>query len=514
MPVTESLVDSVRARRQRRAMTWLTSGAFRCLAVLAALPAMAQADVAFSDLAGWWSADPAHGGESSHLALSFTEQDGRPRARLSIPAIGAYDIDLGEVTLSGNSLDTKALSFPLTWEPAGATLRGRIPAAAAPIYDIPVEFRRGEPLVKPPPKEWKYPRPRLAWSTDTGGSPVWAGLERDSDGTLYVGDDNGTLHAVDVSGRLRWKFDTGKAIRAQPRALDGHVFVASDSGYLYKLTRQGKEVWRARVAVDAPARIPTDQPNTRWDRYGSSVVLDGDRLFIASRDRNLYALDARSGRELWRVAAGDLMTATPALHGDLVIYAAFDGKVSAVSKRDGTPRWTHDAKLAVAGDITVSGDRVLLGSRSYDLVALDATTGRELWKHYYWFSWIESPPLVRDGVVYTGSSDATQVYAIDVATGSLRWKTAVPGYSWQRVAVDDAVLVAGTVGAGRFPGPRAGSLVAIERRTGAIRWMHLDPPADSVEGAKAWGFGASPVLAGDRVYAVDLKGRIHAFELP
>ena len=77
--------------------------------------------------------------------------------------------------------------------------------------------------------------------------------------------------------------------------------------------------------------------------------------------------------------------------------------------------------------MVVAGDRVLVGSRSYDLIALDAATGKELWKHYYWFSWIESPPVVRDGVVYTGSSDATNVYAINLADGSLRWKTAVPG---------------------------------------------------------------------------------------
>ena len=64
--------------------------------------------------------------------------------------------------------------------------------------------------------------------------------------------------------------------------------------------------------------------------------------------------------------------------------------------------------------MVVAGDRVLVGSRSYDLIALDAATGKELWKHYYWFSWIESPPVVRDGVIYTGSSDATNVYAINL----------------------------------------------------------------------------------------------------
>jgi outer membrane protein assembly factor BamB len=237
-------------------------------------------------------------------------------------------------------------------------------------------------------------------------------------------------------------------------------------------------------------------------------------LFVASRDKNLYALDIKNGRELWRVAAADIMTATPALHGDLVIFAAYDGAVRAVSSKDGAARWTYDAKLGIAGDVVVSGDRVLVGSRSYDLIALDAATGKELWKHYYWFSWIESPPVVRDGVIYTGSSDALNVYAINLADGSLRWKTGVPGWSWQRTAVTEGLVIAGTAGAGPFPGPRAGSLVALDRATGAIRWIYLDPPTEeALKAKKGWGFGASPVIAEGLVYAADLNGKVYAIEL-
>jgi hypothetical protein len=47
------------------------------------------------------------------------------------------------------------------------------------------------------------------------------------------------------------------------------------------------------------------------------------------------------------------------------------------------------------------GQCELAGSSTYDLIALDAASGKELWKSYRWFSWIESPPVVRDGVLYT-----------------------------------------------------------------------------------------------------------------
>jgi outer membrane protein assembly factor BamB len=407
------------------------------------------------------------------------------------------------------------LSFPLTWNPSTRTLSGTIPADAAPVYDIPIEFRRGRPIEKPPANEWKAPRPRVRWIFDTGGAQVWAGIERDArTGLMFVGNENGVVHAIGADGKSRWKYETGKPIRAQPKVLGEHVYVHSDSGFLHKLgTITGAEAWRARVDHGSEPRLPTNQEKTRWDRYGSSVVSNGKQLFIASRDKNLYALDIASGKELWRVAAGDIMTATPALFRDMVVFAAFDGKVRAVSAVDGKPRWTYDARLAVSGDVVVFRDRVLLGSRSYDLIALDGVTGKELWKRYYWFSWIESPPVVRDGVVYTGSSDATNVYAINLADGSVRWKTAVPGWSWQRTAVTDELVVAGTAGAGAFPGPRAGSLVALDRATGAIRWIHLEPPSKEIlDAKKGWGFGASPVIADGVVYAADLNGKVYAFE--
>jgi outer membrane protein assembly factor BamB len=208
-----------------------------------------------------------------------------------------------------------------------------------------------------------------------------------------------------------------------------------------------------------------------------------------------------------------MMTATPALYRDTVLFADYEGIVQAVGAGDGKQRWTYDAKLPVAGDLVVDADRVFVGSRTYDLIALDAANGKELWKHYYWFSWIESPPVVRDGVVYTGSSDGVGVFAIDARDGKLRWKAAVPGWAWPRTAVSDQLVVAATVGMGAYPGSRAGSLVALDRATGAIRWLYLDPPgAETVARRAEWGFAAAPAMADGVVYAADLQGRVHAIE--
>jgi outer membrane protein assembly factor BamB len=485
-------------------------------ALLLSSHCIAQGTVRFEDLAGWWTADPEHGGETSRVVLQILEKDGRHEGRLWLMAIGAYDIPLGEVALAGNAVNFKE-AFPLTWNPRTRTLSGTLPAEAAPVYAIPIGFTRSAPLETPKPRDWRSaaPAPRVRWSVQTGAG-VWAGLELDADtDLLFVGNEQGDLHAIDRAGRVRWTFAAGKPIRSQPKVIGRHVYVAADSGYLFKLDRDtGAETWRARVDLALEPRLPPDDPKTRWDRYGSSVVADARHVFYASRDRNLYALDIDSGREAWHVTATDIMTATPALHGGDVIFAAYDGKVQAVSARDGKPHWIHDARLGIPGDVIVANDRVLIGSRSYDLIALQASSGRELWKHYYWFSWIESPPVVRDGVIYTGSSDATCVYAIDLADGALRWKSAVPGYPWQRTAVNDDLVITGTVGRGAYPASRNGSFFALDRASGALRWMHMELPSDEqVRNRAQWGFAASPVIGDGVVHAADLNGRVFAFEL-
>ncbi|HET9447802.1 MAG TPA: PQQ-binding-like beta-propeller repeat protein, partial [Steroidobacteraceae bacterium] len=299
------------------------------LALVAAATGVARAQTfQFADIVGWWSAQPEFAGESSRVVLHFLEENGKQTARLSLLGIGGYDVPIGTVAIDGMTLDMKPLAFPLQFDPQSGTLRGQLPEAAAPVYKIPVEFRRIEPLAKPAPRTWDFPRPRVRWTFDTGAA-VWAGIERDiASGLIFVANDAGTLHALDAKGEQRWKFATGKPVKARPTVIGDAVYLTSDNGFLYKLDKStGAERWLAQVDRGSPERIPASKEGSRWDRYGSSVVSDGKRVYVGSRDKTLYALDAATGKEQWRVQTQDMMTATPALYSDLVLFADFKGLV-------------------------------------------------------------------------------------------------------------------------------------------------------------------------------------------
>jgi len=65
------------------------------------------------------------------------------------------------------------------------------------------------------------------WHLDIGG-PVYSSPAIGSDGTVYVGSDDGNLYAVNPDGTEKWHFTTGIPVRSSPAiGPDGTVYVSS-----------------------------------------------------------------------------------------------------------------------------------------------------------------------------------------------------------------------------------------------------------------------------------------------
>lgn len=118
--------------------------------------------------------------------------------------------------------------------------------------------------------------------------------------------------------RIKWRFQAGAAITASPTVasvdLPGEgatqvVFFPSWDHTLYAVRlRDGTEVWRFPVP---------DYPGASYPNVSSvdvSVVGGTQRVHFAS-EQYLYSLDARTGAELWRFAAGTGCLDPPGLCG-------------------------------------------------------------------------------------------------------------------------------------------------------------------------------------------------------
>jgi outer membrane protein assembly factor BamB len=471
-------------------------------ATAACLPAHALTP---AQLTGWWRSEVEHNGQRAEVYLRFAESDGKTAVHLSLPPIHGWDIAFGNATVTDNSVKLNAMPLVFTFDLATGTLTGVLPPDLAPATEMPVAFRKTAAPTIPKTPEWSYPSPQVEWTYAADGA-VWAGLAVDAANRyLLVASDSGSVVALDArKGTRVWSFTTGDKVRARPTVADGSVFVNSDDGNLYKLeARSGKETWRARIDA-RPEPRPKRAP---FDRHGSSALVDGARVYVGSADGALYALDARSGRDLWRVKTKEKIHASPIRSGDAVIFGSYDGVLYSVAAEDGTQRWTRDTRGAISTAPALAGERVIVGNRAFELSGLDARTGEPQWQQYYFFSWVDSVPTVADDRVYVGSSDAANVSAYDAASGRRLWQRVLGGWCWPQVAVTKERVFAGVSGAKGYFNVYRGALVALDRRNGEIVWAHVSESGDKDN----WGFGAAPAIAGDTVFAADLQGRVYAF---
>ncbi len=159
-------------------------------------------------------------------------------------------------------------------------------------------------------------------------------------------------------------------------------------------------------------------------------------------------------------------TTAPITAAGMVFVAGSDGLVRALDAAEGTPRWKAHTGGAIRYPPAVDGGRLFVASGDGWVYAFEAASGRSLWRFraapverkinlYGRLSstWpVASGVLVADGVVYAAagiaSYDGTHVYALDAATGRIRWQNNTSGHLFGEgrvtgVSVQGHLLLAG-----------------------------------------------------------------------
>jgi outer membrane protein assembly factor BamB len=491
--------------RPRRLSACLVLLALARLAPAASAPADTPDSLTF--LLGTWAGEVEHEGERQPLALHVEPADsGRVRLGFSMPVIHLRRVTFGRPrpALFGDSV--RLGPFRLRHDARDSTLRGVMPAGLVPVHELPFVLRRVAAFEPPPRAEPSAPVVEPVW-TFAAGAALWAGPVF-AGGVVYAGAEDGTLHAVDArTGAKRWSFRAGGAIRVRPTVSGGALYFQADDGFLHRLdAADGTLRWRVRIVEKPIERLPFDDPRSRFDRFGSEVAVAGGRLFVGTHDGRLLALDPRDGAKRWSFQADEAVLAAPAVAGGRVYFGSYGGFVHALDARTGRELWRRDTRGAVVSTPALHGGLLVVGTRAYDLLGLDAGTGEVRWKRYIWMSWVESSASLRDGLAYVGSSDAAAVFAVDAANGRKRWTADVYGWAWGQPAVSDTRVYAGASSQVGYLAQHVGSVVALERGSGAVAWRYPAPaPASG-----AYGFPGSVALGAGLVFAGGLDGRLVA----
>ncbi|HEX5061781.1 MAG TPA: PQQ-binding-like beta-propeller repeat protein [Kofleriaceae bacterium] len=183
---------------------------------------------------------------------------------------------------------------------------------------------------------WDRATGKLLWSRndfDTIGinaSPVIAG------DTIYTVSAADTVAALDLAGQLRWRtaldskgFEWGNATIGTPAYAQGVLVVPTlyrDLVALDALT--GVELWR-HAGVPSPLRT-THYRGARESGFAAAPIITGDLVWAVDTAGELSALELHSGSVMWHTSLGVPVLAGLAASGDWLIAASYDGTVRAL----------------------------------------------------------------------------------------------------------------------------------------------------------------------------------------
>lgn len=190
------------------------------------------------------------------------------------------------------------------------------------------------------------------------------------------------------------------------------------------------------------------------------------------------------------------------------IYADLGGAagVAAIHRRTGARVWNHERPLGGPAGVVLHRDRVHYAGRY--AAALEARSGRELWRFDPGEHAGFGISAAHEGGFYFGTD--RHLFALSVADGSLLWRTDV-GPGWEHRAIVRGVSVSGdTVYAAveRYLATNGhlavGYVFALDRHTGQILWTHQEG-----DGSTRNFFGVEPTVAGDWLIAADHQANSH-----
>jgi outer membrane protein assembly factor BamB len=360
---------------------------------------------------------------------------------------------------------------------------------------------------------------------------------------VYFGSSvDDKVHALDAAtGHERWSFFTGGPVRLAPTVWEGKVYVGSDDGFVYCLNAaNGDVVWKLRGGPNGERLLGHGRMISRWP-IRTGVLVDGGIAYFGAglfpyENVYLYAVDANSGRVVWRndtISEGEAYRNefTPQGYmlasGDKLFIpcgralpAAFD---RATGRRLFQPSYGWRGEQAggvIGGTYALLADDQIYTGTQHHLLALDQNSGRS---GFGWF------PGRRLAVVGTMAylATGTEIVAMDRTAfaeasrkrNALEFKlkglsgtartaaeeelkkhneqTVSPTIRWRLANNCDAELI---VTAGAVIAGGQGQVVAIDPEKGTVIWE-----------SKVAGKASGLAVAGGRLFVSTDKGKVYCF---
>ncbi|NLS14289.1 outer membrane protein assembly factor BamB [Vibrio sp. SM6] len=221
--------------------------------------------------------------------------------------------------------------------------------------------------------------------------------------------------------------------------------------------------------------------------------------------------------QLWETSVGDGVShyfsrLAPTFAYDKIFVASRDGVVKALDPATGNELWQIDvvdgSQPRLSGGLTAAYSKVFVGSENGDVIALNEQTGEELWRTAIQAE-VLSTPIADAGLILLNTGNGALV-ALDQETGESRWtiSTEVPNLTLRGASTPVAAS------GGVFWGTASGRLAAAIVERGQLLWQQpVGTPKGATEIDRLIDVDAAPLLLGSTLYTIGFNGQLIAIDL-
>jgi outer membrane protein assembly factor BamB len=241
------------------------------------------------------------------------------------------------------------------------------------------------------------------------------------------------------------------------------------------------------------------------ERFIFYPALAGDAIYAAARDGAVVRLDAKTGKEVWRISLGTSLSAGAGAGGSTVAFATEEGEVIALDAADGKERWRARVSSEVIAAPTVGSGLVLVRSVDNRVFAFGELDGKRRWVYQ------RSPTslMVRSpaGIAIEGDTaflgvPGGRLVALALSNGGVRWEAtvAIPKGATELERVTDVVGYPAVQGREVCVAAYQGRVACFEAASGRQLWARDLSVLNGVS------------LDARYAYVSDEKGAVHALD--
>lgn len=272
-------------------------------------------------------------------------------------------------------------------------------------------------------------------------------------------------------------------------------------------------------------------------------LIDGNRIYAASADGDVMAIDRESGDDIWDVDTDENLISAVGSGDGLVFVGTEHGILIALDQADGKERWRVPLSSEMLAAASAADGIVVAQSIDGKVAGLSVETGEKRWQYSASIPSLTlracSSPLIENGVAYVAFANG-KVAALQVSNGLQLWEQQVSlpegrnelerliDFDGKPVLSGDDIYVASYQGHAAMIDRESGSLQWLEKisATGQLAAGHgnlyITQPDDTVialkmaTGRRLWENNqmlrrhlTSPAVIGNYVAVADFEGYVH-----